>query len=112
MKLLADECVDMRVVRQLRAAGHDVLSILETEPGIMDAVVLERAVETRRILITHDKDFGPLLLAVTTAGTGAFLLRSVSVSLCTAAILEHLNQVQGNLIVVSDDRVRIRPLSS
>lgn len=112
MKLLADECVDMRVVRQLRAAGHDVLSILETEPGIMDAVVLARAVETRLILITHDKDFGPLLLAATTAGTGAFLLRSVSVSLCTAAILEHLNQVQGNLIVVSDDRVRIRPLSS
>ncbi|MCC5980225.1 MAG: DUF5615 family PIN-like protein [Oceanicaulis sp.] len=102
----------MRVVRQLRGAGHDVLSILETEPGIMDAVVLERAVETGSILITHDKDFGPLLLAATTARTGAFLLRSVSVSLCTAAILEHLDQVHGNLIVVSDDRVRIRPLSS
>lgn len=102
----------MRVVRQLRTVGHDVLSILETEPGIMDAVVLERAVETGRILITHDKDFGPLLLSASRVGAGAFLLRSVSVSLCAAAILEHLDQVQGNLIVVSDDRVRIRPLSS
>jgi predicted nuclease of predicted toxin-antitoxin system len=112
MRLLADECVDMRVVRQLRTAGHDVLSILETEPGIMDAVVLERALAAGRILITHDKDFGPLLLGASAAGPGAFLLRSVNVSVCAAAILDNIDQVQGNLIVVSDDRIRVRPLIS
>ena len=33
MRLLADESVDMAVVRALRAAAHDVAAIAELEPG-------------------------------------------------------------------------------
>lgn len=110
MNFLADECVDMRLVRRLRDAGLDILSILETNPSIPDPDVLARAVETGRILITQDKDFGPLLTATHSGVAGAFLLRSVRVPRCAEAILDHLDAVRGHLIVITNDRVRLRPL--
>lgn len=58
VRVLADESVDMAVVRALRAAGHDVLAIAELEPSIPDEQVFARAVASRRLLLTEDADFG------------------------------------------------------
>ena len=61
MHLLADECCDMAVVRELRDAGHDVLTIRETMPGADDEAVVQLALRDSRVLLTEDKDFGQLL---------------------------------------------------
>ena len=58
MKFFADECCDTGMVASLRTEGHDVLYILEEEPGLRDELVLQKAYDQRRILLTEDKDFG------------------------------------------------------
>ena len=61
MRFLADESCDFRVVRALRAAGHDVVAAIEATPGAEDAAVIEVAVRERRIFVTEDRDFGQLV---------------------------------------------------
>ena len=61
--LLADENIHPDVIRFLREAGVDVESISEQGKfGLSDTVVLEQANQTRRVVITHDSDFGGLAL--------------------------------------------------
>lgn len=61
MKLLVDECFDIKLVKSLRDAGYDVAYIIELAPSITDREVLEIAYQQERILITEDKDFGELV---------------------------------------------------
>lgn len=43
MNLLADESIERQIVERLRLDGREVLNVVEMEPGIEDAAVLERA---------------------------------------------------------------------
>jgi Domain of unknown function (DUF5615) len=52
VNLLADESVDRQIVERLRQDGHDVLYVAEMEPGIADALVLERA--NKKIIVVND----------------------------------------------------------
>lgn len=61
MRYLADENFPVSVIRALRAAGHDVVSIAEDSPSIPDYTVLSRSVRENRVLITYDKDYGKLV---------------------------------------------------
>lgn len=59
MRFLVDSSVSRAACDALRNAGHDVLwvpDLFAGDPG--DEAVIDRAIETRRILITGDKDFG------------------------------------------------------
>ena len=59
MKIVADENIDKEIVDRLRADGHDVLFIAETNPGIDDEMVLSRSRQTDGVLLTqvrHDID--------------------------------------------------------
>lgn len=58
LRFLADESCDFAVIRALRVAGHDVLSIAEYTSRSDDAELITQAYRERRILITEDKDFG------------------------------------------------------
>lgn len=62
MRLLLDSCVWGGALRELVAAGHDVLSVRTwgSDPG--DEEILKRAHGDARILITLDKDFGELAI--------------------------------------------------
>ena len=53
MRLLADECCDMAVVRALRGAGHDVLAIRESMPGAEDEAVVQLALKDDRRTIAR-----------------------------------------------------------
>jgi predicted nuclease of predicted toxin-antitoxin system len=75
MRFLADESCDFRVVRALRAAGHDVKAVIEGTPGAEDAAVIEMAVRERRIFVTEDRDFGQLVYASAKPVSGVILLR-------------------------------------
>ena len=58
MNVLVDENIPLMSVRQLRQMGHDVLDIRGTaDEGISDEVLLKRACEEGRLLITTDRDF-------------------------------------------------------
>jgi len=61
MKFLADESCDFTIIKELRSAGINVVSVIEHSPGISDEEVLLLAQKEERIVITEDKDFGRLI---------------------------------------------------
>lgn len=75
MRLIADESCDFTIVRGLRAANHDVISIAERLTGANDEQVIELAASDRRLLITEDKDFGQLAFAAARENSGVILVR-------------------------------------
>jgi hypothetical protein len=75
MRWLADECVDLALVNQLRGAGHDILYVAEVASGATDADMLRRARNDSRLLRTEDKDFGELRFRLKLAVPGPVLLR-------------------------------------
>ena len=59
--ILTDENVDADVVAWLRQAGFDVLDVSEQRLfGEADSKLLQLAVASGRIVVTHDADFGTL----------------------------------------------------
>jgi predicted nuclease of predicted toxin-antitoxin system len=61
--LLTDENIDPAVVSHLRTIGFDVLDVCESGlQGSSDVDLLRRAVGERRVVVTHDADFGTLAI--------------------------------------------------
>jgi predicted nuclease of predicted toxin-antitoxin system len=77
MRLLADECVDGRVVAALREAGHDVAGVSELAPAADDRAVVALAAREGRALITQDKGISELAVREGRAAHGVILLRDV-----------------------------------
>jgi len=117
MKFLADECCPAPVVRALRAAGHDVLSIAEAAASMPDPQVLDLARSEGRILITEDKDFGEHVVRGGLSVPGLILLRLPAKRGSDAAdrvmhvIGELGGQLIGKYVVVLRDRIRLRSLN-
>jgi predicted nuclease of predicted toxin-antitoxin system len=61
MRLLANENFPAASVQLLRQAGHDVFYVIEKFPRLDDEVILRRAHDEGRILITFDRDYGELV---------------------------------------------------
>jgi predicted nuclease of predicted toxin-antitoxin system len=79
MRLLADECCHVELVKILRDHGHDVVYIAEAQPSIVDTDVLSLATSLSRVLVTDDKDFGELTVRRMQPSCGVVLLRTVSI---------------------------------
>jgi predicted nuclease of predicted toxin-antitoxin system len=113
MRLLADESCDFRIVRALRAAGHDITAVIEFAPGRDDASVLEIAVHEQRTFITEDRDFGQLVYASTKPGPGVILVRYPSTqraglpAIMVEILKTHAEQLRGRFIVVQPGRIRL-----
>jgi predicted nuclease of predicted toxin-antitoxin system len=75
MRLLADECLDGRLVEGLRRAGHDVLAVRDAWQGGSDRAILDRARAERRTLVTEDKHFGDLVVNRGLSVPGLILMR-------------------------------------
>lgn len=59
MRLYLDQMLRVELASLLRAAGHDVVRASETGQGRADdALILERAVQQERALVTLDGHFG------------------------------------------------------
>lgn len=116
MRLLLNENVSGTVVRELRKRGHDVLSVKASMRSATDEAVLARARAEGRLVVTHDKGFGELAFRYgLPAPCGVILLRLAGMSpeSDNRRILDLLSsglEFQGHFSVVTDDRVRIRPL--
>ena len=116
MKLLADENLDLDIVRWLRQEGHDVAAVAELAPSITDTAVMGLAHREQRIVISRDLDIGDLVVRHHMPVHGALLLRIGNVGRqeslalfqrCWPSVQAHL---VGHLVIVSGDRIRIRPL--
>jgi predicted nuclease of predicted toxin-antitoxin system len=116
MRLLANENVPGPVVTALRAAGHDVLWVKERIPGAADRDVLARAQAETRIVVTFDKDFGELAVRSglpSSSGVVLFRLHGTSPDVDNAravATLTSRDDWSGHFAVVTDERIRFRPL--
>lgn len=116
MRLLANENFPRQAVEALRSRGHDVAWVRTDAPGSPDPAVLARATSEKRVLTTFDKDFGELAFhARLPAPSGVVLFRTTrtspsQVADTVVAVLEGREDWTGHFAVVTDDRVRLRPL--
>ena len=75
MRGIVDESTGVVVARWLRSLGHDILSIREDRPRMIDEDILALAVRDDRVVITNDKDFGDLVFRDGRPHRGVILLR-------------------------------------
>ena len=118
MKLLINENIPLASVSVLREAGHDVASITEDSPDILDAQVMQRAHAEGRIVVTFDRDYGELVFRhQLPAPAGVLYLRflpatplepaSYIAQLITAGIV-----LEGRFTTADREQVRQRPIES
>jgi predicted nuclease of predicted toxin-antitoxin system len=118
MRLLADECVDGRLVAGLRGAGHDVVAVRLASRGASDRSVIEMARREGRVLVTEDKDFGDLVFRHGLRVPGLILLRYVQsdVRAVLARLLAVVDRPRDGLhgfhVVVTAQRARTRRLGA
>ncbi|MBN3905346.1 MAG: DUF5615 family PIN-like protein [Nostoc sp. NMS1] len=116
MKFLGDENLDWQIVERLRLDGHEVLYVVEMEPGIPDDEVLNLANNEGAILLTSDKDFGELVFRLRRIAAGVVLIRLFGLSsndraeIIVNAINEHTDELLGAFTVISSKSIRIRKI--
>jgi predicted nuclease of predicted toxin-antitoxin system len=114
MRFLFDESVECRIAERIRALGHDVEVVGVDHPAsILDPDVLKIALNTQRILITNDTDFGELVISRGLEHSGVILLRLDPMTAREKS--EHLVRLLAGFadqmdafIVVSASGVRVR----
>ena len=112
IKIVADESVDFRIIKELRKTGLDVFAIIEERPSISDQEVLAIAVNDDAVLITEDKDFGELVFRLQLSHKGILLIRiddpMTKIHKVVEAIKTYLNDLYGKFSVIDDKKLRIR----
>ena len=116
MRIVADESVEGPTVSALRAAGHHVLFIAGTSPGIEDAEVLGLARKEQALLLTADKDFGELVFRNRETHSGILLIRSLdeadeNAANTVIAIEHHGPDLINRFSVLTGRALRIRIVS-
>lgn len=77
MKFLVDANMSPRVAERLSTEGHDAVPVRDV--GLADASddeILDRAIDDARIIISHDTDFGALLVFRRLSAPSFILIRS------------------------------------
>lgn len=118
MKFLIDVCAASRPLHKaLVDLGHDVLSARDHFAQASDAILLAIAWEQGRVLITEDKDFGELVFLHGLRHPS--IVRLVGMTPTERAdamrlLIEHHPDAmrEGAIIVVTRERVRIRPAAN
>lgn len=112
---IADENIAPRVIKFIRDSDLDVLSITEEKLyGYDDEKILKLAIKLKRIVITHDKDFGALIHQPNRRHGGIVLLRFKNQS--SQNVIYHLSNffkkvdlkdTQNKIIVIKEDLTKI-----
>jgi predicted nuclease of predicted toxin-antitoxin system len=118
MRFLADECLDGRLVEELRRAGHDVLAVRDASRGADDRTILEDARREGRALVTEDKGFGELAVRRGLNVPGILLVRYSQRDVWAvrdrllAVIGRHGERLHRIYAVVTPARARLRRLDA
>jgi len=116
MKFLVDESTGVKISQHLSQLGHDSFCITEKFLGASDEEVLRKAEKENRILVTNDKDFSTLIFYYKMKTQGVILLRLKDDSIANKIrvienlLSNYLDKIQGNFLIVSDDKIRVRKL--
>jgi predicted nuclease of predicted toxin-antitoxin system len=119
VKFLVDMMLSTRVAEGLRIAEHD--AVHAREYGLqraLDEEILARAAREQRTLISADMDFGFLLASRHLPSPSVVLLRRLAshrAEFVVALLLANLPQLaealeQGSLVVLEENRIRVRRL--
>ncbi len=120
MRFLLDENVSYRVCAHLKAAGHDAVHVGEIGlTSADDLMILERARDEDRVLVSADHDFVQILFASGDSRPSVVLVREVDAlpsaalaALLLAALPGQLTEMllAGAIATLTPERVRVRPL--
>lgn len=118
MRILADQDVYAVTLRELTAAGHDVVrSSDRIDARAPDAAVLAEAIRDGRVLLTRDLDFGRLMHALPTPPSAVLILRfrrhalsAVHAELMRVVAAHTAADLRGAVVIIEADRHRIRRL--
>lgn len=116
MKFLADANISRAITNYLRQLGHDCSDGAAIPARLADIDVLRLANDQERAIVTADKDFGDLIYLHKLPAVGALLLRIDASDECArVAALGRLwvhvePHLPGNFVIVTNRRVRVRPL--
>ena len=114
IKLVANENFPVPAIRKLRAAGVDVVAVIETMPSISDREVMAYARREQRWIITFDRDYGDLVFRKGLLPPPAILFfrqepyppeRPADIVL---ALLSEPQQLEGCMVVISQQNIRRR----
>lgn len=116
MKLLLDENLSPQHAAELRTQGHDALAVLDTGlSGASDDRVLRFAVENSRVLLTLDADFANVIRFPPEQTLGIVRLKvhpateeRIRQTIRRVLLLLRDVDITGRLVVVDEDKVRIR----
>lgn len=119
MKLLVDECCPLYLVEALREDEHDVLYVPEVSPSLADANILQQALTEERVIITEDNDFGEMVFRQQLPAYSVIFVRiphnvsrDARVKRVRDLLSSHADQIPNNMITLTLDTIRIRPLAS
>lgn len=118
MRFLADMGISPATVAFLRELGHEALHLQEQAlHRLEDVAILAKARNEERVLLTHDLDFGDLIVAsgARLPSVVVFRLRSMRPERVNGYLRRLLEEhaaalKQGAVMSVSEGRIRIRPL--
>jgi predicted nuclease of predicted toxin-antitoxin system len=119
LQFLADHCVPNSVIQTLRDSNHDVLRLRELLPvGSSDAVVIAKALDLGKILLTLNGDFADIVTYPPSRYKGIVALQVHNHPEIIPRLLARLNaylsaqpsmeDYRGKLFVVEVNRIRIR----
>ncbi len=117
LDLLVDENVSPRVVTFLREKGGDVIDVKEKGwYGADDKFLMAIALEEKRFILTHDRDFGTLAIHEGVPCYGIIYLRLKDLKV--GHVIEVLDKflkmekemAERTIIILTDRHLRIRPI--
>ncbi|HVS11391.1 MAG TPA: DUF5615 family PIN-like protein [Planctomycetota bacterium] len=118
MRILADQGISPRIVSALVEAGHDAVHVRDLGMSrAPDSLLVARADEESRIILTEDTDFGGLLVPAGRSRPSVILFRNRTgrASVRIRLLVEWLPLVdsdlkEGAVVVIEDAAVRVRHL--
>jgi predicted nuclease of predicted toxin-antitoxin system len=114
LRFLVDESTGKRLNDLLIEQGFDSLFVGDVSAGLSDELVLQKADEEERILVTDDKDFGELIFRIRKPSGGVVLFRTettdpnLRMKILLSTIKSH--SLQRNFLILTEDKIRIRKI--
>ncbi|ELS03611.1 hypothetical protein Xen7305DRAFT_00033350 [Xenococcus sp. PCC 7305] len=118
MKFLADMGVSQTVVKTLRDNDYDALHLREQGlQRLAGPLIVEKAIEENRIILTFDLDFADLLAigSLSLPSVIIFRLQKTNPAFVSARLLSVIEECEqalnrGAIIIIDDSRCRLRRL--